>query len=1129
MTARKEDEMEVDSLDALKQEYYQGKHIAEPVKEIEEKWKLLPAFLKVKGLVKQHIDSFNYFVNVDLKKIVKANEKVTSDVDPHFYLKYTGIRVGMPERTDDDVANRSYTPHECRLRDLTYSANIFVDVEYTRGRQIVKRKNVMIGRLPIMLRSSHCVLTGGYFVVKGTEKVILVQEQLSKNRIIVDVDKKNNIVANVQSSTHERKSKTAIYVKNGKIYLKHNSISEDIPVVIFMKALGVQSDREIAQLVCGNDHDLHDQFAINVEEASRLRVFTQMQALDYIGAKVKVNRKMGPVIKKTLAEEALEVLATVIFAHVPVENLNFREKSIYAAMMIRRVLIAMTDNVQVDDRDYVGNKRLELAGQLLALLFEDLFKKFNSDLKMNADKVLKKPNRTQEFDIFNQLVLHGDHITSGFIRAISTGNWVLKRFKMDRAGITQVLSRLSYISALGMMTRISSQFEKTRKVSGPRALQPSQWGMLCPSDTPEGEACGLVKNLALMTHITTDQEEEPIRKIAFALGVEDVNLLTGAEIYRPNTFIVLLNGVILGITRRVQHFAKSFRRLRRAGRISEFVSVFVNIHHRTVNLSSDGGRICRPLIIVENGVPAVKQHHIDDLIAGKLTFDDFLKGGLVEYVDVNEESDANIAVYEKDIIPQTTHLEIEPFTILGAVAGLIPYPHHNQSPRNTYQCAMGKQAIGAIGYNQLNRIETLIYLMVYPQQPMVKTKTIELIGYDKLPAGQNATVAVMSYSGYDIEDALVLNKAGLDRGFGRCQVMRKYATMVKRYPNGTYDRLADPPSRESELFNESYDAIEADGIAGVGEPVEAGSIYINKQTPVSTGIDTVPGSAQTVAYKPAPMRYKSPQTGYIDKVLFTTTESDQTLIKVNIRQTRRPELGDKFSSRHGQKGVCGIIVQQEDMPFSDLGVCPDIIMNPHGFPSRMTVGKMIELLAGKAGVLDGSLQYGTAFGGSKVEDMSRLLIKHGFNYSGKDYVTSGITGEPLSAYIFFGPIYYQKLKHMVMDKMHARARGPRATLTRQPTEGRSRDGGLRLGEMERDCLIGYGASMLLLERLMISSDIFEVHVCSECGFIGYSGWCQFCKSSKFMKTMQIPYAAKLLFQELLAMNISPRMILEDAI
>ncbi|KAI9269131.1 DNA-directed RNA polymerase III subunit RPC2 [Phascolomyces articulosus] len=1140
-------QIEKDSFEPLKEEYYEGKHISEPVKEIKDKWKLLPAFLKVKGLVKQHIDSYNYFINVDLRKIIKANEKVTSDVDPNFYLKYTGIRVGRPERMDADVANRSYTPHECRLRDLTYAANIFVDVEYTRGKQIVKRKNVMIGRLPIMLRSSHCVLRGkneaelarmrecpldpgGYFVVKGTEKVILVQEQLSKNRIIVEVDKKGEVVANVQSSTHERKSKTAIFVKNGKIYLKHNSIAEDIPVVIFMKAMGIQSDREIAQLVCGNDHDLHDAFSINVEEASKMRVFTQLQALEFIGAKVKVNRKLSTV-RKTMAEEALEVLATVILAHVPVENLNFREKSIYAAVMVRRVLVAMGDEVNVDDRDYVGNKRLELAGQLLSLLFEDLFKKFNSDLKLAADKVLKKPNRTQEFDIFNQLVLHGDHITGGFVRAISTGNWVLKRFKMDRAGITQVLSRLSYISALGMMTRISSQFEKTRKVSGPRSLQPSQWGMLCPSDTPEGEACGLVKNLALMTHITTDDEEEPIRKIAYALGVEDINLLTGAELYQPNTYLVLLNGVILGVTRRTQKFVADFRRFRRAGRVSEFVTVFVNTHQRTVNLSSDGGRICRPLIIVEKGKPRVTQQHINDLIAEKLTFDDFLKKGLVEYLDVNEESDANIATYERDIVPQvTTHLEIEPFTILGAVAGLIPYPHHNQSPRNTYQCAMGKQAIGAIGYNQLNRIETLIYLMVYPQQPMVKSKTIELIGYDKLPAGQNATVAVMSYSGYDIEDALVVNKAGLDRGFGRCQTMRKYATMVKRYPNGTHDRLADPPPRDSDLWNDTYDALEADGIAGVGEPINDASIYINKQVPTSAGVDPgVAGSAQAVAFKPAPMRYKTAQTGYVDKVLFTTTESDQTLIKVNVRQTRRPELGDKFSSRHGQKGVCGIIVQQEDMPFSDQGISPDIIMNPHGFPSRMTVGKMIELLAGKAGVMIGQLQYGTAFGGSKVEDMSRILIEHGFNYSGKDYLTSGITGEPLSAYIYFGPIYYQKLKHMVMDKMHARARGPRATLTRQPTEGRSRDGGLRLGEMERDCLIGYGASMLLLERLMISSDIFEIQVCDQCGLIGYAAWCQFCKSSKHVRSMQIPYACKLLFQELMAMNVSPRMMLDDAL
>jgi DNA-directed RNA polymerase III subunit RPC2 len=261
--------------------------------------------------------------------------------------------------------------------------------------------------------------------------------------------------------------------------------------------------------------------------------------------------------------------------------------------------------------------------------------------------------------------------------------------------------------------------------------------------------------------------------------------------------------------------------------------------------------------------------------------------------------------------------------------------------------------------------------------------------------------------------------------------------------------------------------------------------------------------------------------------MLSASESEQPLIKVLLRQTRRPELGDKFSSRHGQKGVCGIIIQQEDMPFNDDGISPDIIMNPHGFPSRMTVGKMIELISGKAGVLDGTLQYGTCFGGSKLEDMTKILIDKGFSYSGKDMLYSGITGECLQAYIFFGPIYYQKLKHMVMDKMHARPRGPMALLTRQPTEGRSRDGGLRLGEMERDCVIAYGASQLLLERLMISSDAFEVDICQKCGLMGYNGWCTSCKSTEKVCKMTIPYAAKLLFQELMAMNIAPRLQLGD--
>ncbi|EAS30807.1 DNA-directed RNA polymerase III polypeptide [Coccidioides immitis RS] len=1144
-----------DDFEDLLQPFYYNKSLTDPINTEKDKWNLLPAFLKVKGLVKQHIDSYNYFVEVQLKKIVQASAEIRSDVDPNFYIRFHDIYLGSPRRADEEQSEdarfkieSTVTPNECRLRDMTYAAPILVDFEYVRGRQRVKRNGTAIGRMPVMLRSSKCVLSkkspremyllhecpldpGGYFIVNGTEKVILVQEQLSKNRVIVETDPKKEIVqASVTSSSNERKSKSYVILKKDRIYLRHNVLSDDIPVVILLKAMGIQSDKEMLLLVAGVDSVYQEDFAINFEESIKLGIYTQQQALEYLGSHIKITRKPNGFGggRRNYIQEAVEAIASVIISHVQVENMNFRPKALYVAHMARRVLMAKHDSSLVDDRDYVGNKRLELAGQLLALLFEDLFKKFCFDIKMNIDKVLKKPVRTEAFDAFSVVAIHGNHITQGMNRAISTGNWSLKRFRMERAGVTHVLSRLSYISALGMMTRISSQFEKTRKVSGPRALQPSQFGMLCPSDTPEGEACGLVKNLALMTHITTNDEEEPVRKLVFALGAEDVQAVGGREFYGQGAYIIFLNGSPIALTRRPKHFLNSFRRLRRMGRVSEFVSVYINHHQSAVHIATDDGRICRPLIIVENQKSKVTDLHLGMLRNGTMEFDDFLAQGLVEYLDVNEENDSYIAVYENEINENTTHLEIEPFTILGAVAGLIPYPHHNQSPRNTYQCAMGKQAIGAIANNQFLRIDSLLYTMVYPQKPMVKTRTIELVKYDKLPAGQSATVAVMSYSGYDIEDALVLNKGSVDRGFGRCQVFRKYSANLKSYSNGTKDRLLGP-DRQDGVPIRKHALLDNDGLAAVGEKVSSGEVYINKATPenaLSSGI-TGSDAGGPIAYIPSPQTYKLPDPSYIDKVMISTTEGENQLLKVQTRQTRRPEVGDKFSSRHGQKGVVGIIAEQADMPFTDQGIVPDIIMNPHGFPSRMTVGKMLELVAGKAGILSGQFGYGTAFGGSPVEEMSAILISKGFNYGGKDYLTSGITGEALPAYVFTGPIYYQKLKHMVQDKMHSRARGPRAILTRQPTEGRSRDGGLRLGEMERDCLIAYGTSQLLLERLMISSDRHEVDVCENCGFMGYLGWCQRCKTSRGVVKMVIPYAAKLLVQELFSMNVVARLKLAD--
>ncbi|XP_052171980.1 DNA-directed RNA polymerase III subunit 2 isoform X2 [Diospyros lotus] len=1021
--------------------------LAAPVKSAVDKFQLLPEFLKVRGLVKQHLDSFNYFVGTEIKKIVRANDLITSKVDPTIYLRYKDVWIGEPSMIIDGITEK-LSPHKCRLSDITYAAPIYVNIEYISGSHGQKappmaKNNVIIGRMPIMLRSRSCVLhgkdeaelarlgecpldPGGYFVIKGTEKVILIQEQLSKNRIIIDTDKKGCIQASVTSSTEATKSKTVIKMEKEKIYLYLNQFATKVPIMVVMKAMGMESDQEVVQMI-GRDPQYGALLLPSIEECASNDVYTQHQALEFLEKKVKKSPFSTPSLEKE--GKAFGILHDVFVANIPVRENNFRAKCIYVAVMLRRMMEAILNKDAIDDKDYVGNKRLELSGQLLSLLFEDLFKTMNDEVRKTVDAILAKPSRSSRFD-FSQ---------------------------------------------------------------------------------------------------------------CYCLGVEDLELLSGEELHAVDSFLIILNGLILGKHRKPQRFANAMRKLRRAGKIGEFVSIFVNEKQRCVYIASDGGRVCRPLVIADKGVSRIKEHHMKELLDGVRSFDDFLREGLIEYLDVNEENNALIALYEGEATSETTHIEIEPFTILGVCAGLIPFPHHNQSPRNTYQCAMGKQAMGNIAYNQLCRMDTLIYLLVYPQRPLLTTRTIELVGYDKLGAGQNATVAVMSYSGYDIEDAIVMNKSSLDRGFGRCIVMKKMSAINQKYENNTSDRIVRPQREGHDA--ERMQILDDDGLAAPGEIIRPHDIYINKQSPVVTRgppITSTMGLSDS-QYKPSRQTYKGPEgeTAVVDRVALCSDKNNNLCIKFMIRHTRRPEVGDKFSSRHGQKGVCGTIIQQEDFPFSERGICPDLIMNPHGFPSRMTVGKMIELLGSKAGVSCGRFHYGSAFGepsghADRVEAISETLVKHGFSYNGKDFIYSGITGLPLQAYIFMGPIYYQKLKHMVLDKMHARGSGPRVMITRQPTEGRSRNGGLRVGEMERDCLIAYGTSMLIFERLMLSSDPFEVQVCRKCGLLGYynqklkTSVCSTCKNGENVSTMKLPYACKLLFQELQSMNVVPRLKLTEA-
>lgn len=1079
---------------------------------------LIKKFFFEKGLARQHIESFNYFINHEIASIVKANDIVDSDIDHTFYLKYTDVRISVPSLEENMIKHTLY-PMECRLRDLTYASNLYIDIEYVRNKQIIRKKDVFIGRIPIMLQSDKCLLKsknneqklseeslnanlffsqecpydiGGYFIIKGIEKVILIQEQLSKNRIIIE-DGPKGFFSSMTSSTHEQKSKTSVIYKNDCYYLVNSSFSEDIPVVAIIKACNMISDKEIVECI---GKEFADQIVLSFEEIYKHKIHTSKEAALYLAGFIK----MKPDANKL--EEVRNVIVEKILPNVKFDGVDLRNKGIMICLMVRRLIFTQKNIITEEDKDFIGNKRFELAGQLLSILFEDSFKKFNWELKRSIDKILTKRLRAQEFDALTFFNLQTNIITTSMQRAISSGNWNLRRFRMDRSGVTHVLIRHSYISAVGMMTKVNSHFEKTRKVSGPRALHTSSWGMFCPADTPEGESCGLVKNLSLLAEVTTDSDLDTIIYILSSLGVIQTGVLYTREMVSDEMYLVFLNGDIFGVTQNCFGLVKNFRNYRRKGVINKYVSIYIDENLKSVNIAADNGRLCRPLIIITDEVRQNLKKGlfvISDLEMKYKSFDDLVEDGRIEYLDANEENDALIALKIEDISDKTTHLEIADFAILGYVAGLIPFPNHNQSPRNTYQCAMGKQAIGYIALNSKKRFDGISLQLCNTQKPLTTTQILNITDYNEIPAGQNAMVAVMSYSGYDIEDALIINKDSLDRGFARTEVYKTHCYVLKKYSDNRSDVIL--PDIKNPILDK-------DGIGKPGELLLEGTVYINKNSPCENGYKFTGG-----VHKGNP--------AFIDRVLITKSE-DQTLIKICLRQTRVPEIGDKFSSRHGQKGVVGLIVPQINMPFTDSGLVPDIIMNPHGFPSRMTVGKIIELLTGKAGIIEGKISDATIFKKNEVDLVCDILSNNGFNFGGKDCFYSGISGEPIYAYIFYGPVFYQRLKHMVADKIHMRARGPRAILTRQPTEGRSRDGGLRLGEMERDCLIGYGASSLIVERLMESSDLFETFCCKNCGILVPKNGCNVCNDTNPLP-IRLPYACKLLFQELMSMNILPKL------
>jgi len=1183
-------------------------------------WPIFDSCFGLSAFVHHHIASCNTFFAHRAQKVISELPNVEITLEPPengqsdaaedfvpttYAVQYNQIHFRKPFVKEVDGTETILLPKEARLRSLTYAAACYVDMTLykitNRGTDYERcerrdASRVFFGHIPVMVRSDLCHLSdmsekerrvagecsydsGGYYIINGLEKIFVAQEKLPDNEVYVYRKKKPpySYTAQVRSIGEHtgRCSASALLVglvkSSKKLQIEMPQIRQPISLYVVFCALGITEKDDIEQLlICGSSDDDQQMLSAlkpTLHEAHLVR--RQDIALDYIGKRAAI----VSLTKEKRIESARQILSRELLPHIGGSEMSLH-KACFLGRMVRKLLLCSLGRVPTDDRDNYGSKRVELAGPLLESLFKQIVRQIAEEVRKNVYSSVAKRKPV----LFALAVKH-TILTNKMRTAFATGNWGMQRPGSAgiKTGVTQSLSRQSLASTLSHSRRIDQQIARDGKVAAPRMLHCTQWGNCCVAETPEGGPCGLVKNFSIVSSVTTLSNNAPaIEELLKEFGITP--LLREKRDWRgrlQENIISLANSKVLldcrwvGTTSEPERLVNYLRACRRSGHVlSQSTSVAYVPIENEVRISVDAGRVVRPLYVVDENTRRLR---LRKSIMRRMMQSDpqnlwqnLLRGGFIEYVDVQEQRNAQIAIFAEDVVKlgnqiAYTHSELHPATILGVSASLIPFPDHNQSPRNTYEAAQLKQSMSVPMTNYLERLDTASYVLNYPQQPIVQTDFARLLKTHELPSGINCVVAIMCEPGRNEEDAIVFNQQSIERGLFRSTSYRTYQDREKpdtkpesrkrsRAQTGDdNDDSADnetPKLRKRETFerpsmvdclgvhNKNYQHIDSDGLVVPGSLVQARDVIVGKTAPMpkqaAAGTSTVEYSKRDCSL----LLRASEKESRVDRVMLTNASDGTRLTKVRTRIQRVPQVGDKFSSMHGQKGTIGAVRRQVDMPFCPrTGMTPDIIINPHCIPSRMTVGQLIEMLMGKAMSIKGAIGNGTPFGQFDIDSLYDLVHRCGMQRQGNEQMLSGETGEPFQAEIFMGVTFYQRLNHLSAVKVHGRAYGPKTALTRQPVEGRGRDGGLRFGEMERDCAVAYGAAEMTQDRLQRCSDQFEAPVCRRCGLFAIDDkqtgnlFCKRCDDSESVELVNMPYAHKLLSQQLMSMLIAPRAVL----